>query len=158
MLPQPNSEIAKKCVAILDGNEPDKEYRIMCVSVDDEECFNQYKHIKEPLHPHAYNAYLLADPKKQKEFTHEFFTTGVVWEWLKDLSRVRSLNSSHKSWLMDCLKVFNDKKDYERAKKVSALLIDHTEKTINDDGEVIGHVKQVAGTVVSVNRNYFTRV
>jgi hypothetical protein len=92
------------------------------------------------------------DPNKQKEFKDgnpEFFKLGEIGRWLDALSKARSSNDAHWRWLMDCLKEFNDRKDFARAKKVSEMLGTYPQDNLlTDDEEIIGHVKEFAGTAV----------
>jgi hypothetical protein len=149
-----NCKMADRCIAILKDEEPDKEYRLMCLSVDDKS-FDDFKFESEPNSPAAYNSYKMLDNKKQKEYISnnpEFFNSGEVGDFIKKLSRIRSGNVSHKLWLTDCLRVFVDKKDTDRADKTASVLSTYPLDAQSRDPEVVEKVDLFKGTIVKTRK------
>ena len=165
-LPRANCRLAEKCKAVLSQSDggvdfKNQEYMLMCLSIDDMDFTVAFKHEEEPGPVKEYTDFTPAkETEKRAILTNNptFFTTGAVGAWLKKLSAIRSGNNSKRCWLMDCLKVMNDRAEHARARRVSMMLASFPtdNQQINDDEDVIGIIKSFGGgSVVKPGKRIF---
>jgi hypothetical protein len=132
-LPFPNSDVAKRCMEIMHDNNKDKDYRILCIQVDD--TLEQVKYKAEPPPPSSWSAYQQMKDSEKAFFTKEnpsYFKSGDAGVWLEKLSAARAHNHSHRCWMLDAVKILRERKDFDRMNKITEKLTEFKEEADTD--------------------------
>jgi len=129
-MPKVDSTIAARCMAVLYDKEDDKDYRLLCIHIDDA-CFSATIMQTEPPPPSSWLVFQKMKEGEKAAFVRDnpsYFKSGDAGVWLEKLSKVRAENHSNRMWMLEAVKILREKKDFERMKKVTDKLQEFKEE------------------------------